>query len=123
MSKAIHQVLLMDPPNDDQLTRLNTEKNQKVKFCYTDQFIRILLGTIALLFIVVIILTIIFMSRCSCNSTSKRIEQSFSSPANEYVTIDEQPSLLIREKTIQPIMYQFPRATYVENDFVVASDD
>ncbi|CAF1451563.1 unnamed protein product [Adineta ricciae] len=123
MSKAIHQVLLMDPPNDDQLTRLNTEKNQKVKFCYTDSFIRILLGIIALLCIVVIILTIIFMSRCSCNSNSKRNEQSFSSPANEYITIEEQPRLVIQEKKKQPIMYQFPRATYVENNFVVASDD
>lgn len=53
----------------------------------------------------------------------KQTEQNVPKPADEYLTIEERPSLVIQEPTPRPVVHQFPRGTYVENNFVVASDD
>ncbi|UJR20155.1 hypothetical protein I4U23_023287 [Adineta vaga] len=109
-SDEAHQILLIDSMNAK-----NT--NQKSKFYFSDRFIHILLVIIILLLIAIVILTIFLMLHCDCYSKSIR-KQIVSN------TIDGNKSISpIDNATRLQEVLAFPRGTYIENDFVVASED
>ncbi|CAF1446525.1 unnamed protein product [Adineta steineri] len=115
-SNEAHQTLLINPP----------QNTQKAKTFPSDRLINILVGILALLFIIVLILTIFLAIHCYSNThyfTKIVVAQNKTNMVTDQLVSTTVSENLINNPDVPPAPRMSAQGKYMENNDVVAFDD